>query len=197
MNPTQQPRLAAPGAGLPSFELFIARILFALGTRTGSRGAFISKFETERSMIADLVQRCHEGEAGERILIRRARGMEDSSRNWSVWMTLDHLRIVHESVAGVIRSLSENIVPEKKVSTADVKPSPEVNGDVVAVYESSCDSLLKTVVSISDLKTPARYNHPWFGPMNAFEWTGPAGAHMGIHRVQIERILQGLGHSRV
>jgi hypothetical protein len=29
------------------------------------------------------------------VLIARPRGLEDSSRYWSVWMTLDHLRIVH------------------------------------------------------------------------------------------------------
>ncbi|MBX3389322.1 MAG: hypothetical protein KF691_07680 [Phycisphaeraceae bacterium] len=45
------------------------------------------------------------GAAAERVLIPRLRGLEDSSRYWSVWMMLDHLRIVNSQVAMVIASL--------------------------------------------------------------------------------------------
>jgi len=34
--------------------------------------------------------------------------------------------------------------------------------------------------------------HPWFGPLDAAGWHALAAGHMAIHRVQIERILQGL-----
>jgi len=44
-----------------------------------------------------------------RLLIPRLRGMEDSSRNWSVWMTLDHLRIIHGSFIGVIGTLVKGV----------------------------------------------------------------------------------------
>jgi hypothetical protein len=126
------------------------------------------------------------------VLIERVRGLEDSSRYWSVWMTLDHLRIIHGDVAGTIEALAKGVVPPGKASTARVKPSPEVTAAVVGEYEKSCDHLLAVVARIPDLDTAARFEHPWFGPLNAAGWHALAGTHLAIHRVQIERILAGL-----
>ena len=40
MTTTTEAKLAAPGAGLPAIELFVARLLFALRRRMGNRDAF-------------------------------------------------------------------------------------------------------------------------------------------------------------
>jgi len=107
-------------------------------------------------------------------------------------MTLDHLRIVHVELARIIGILTQEIVPEGRVSIADVKPSIEATSAVVAAYEESCDILLATVAEAPNLKTAARFAHPWFGPLDAAGWHTLACIHMSIHRVQISRILQGL-----
>jgi hypothetical protein len=91
MTPPTEPKLAAPGAGLPKGELFIARLLFALQRWIGTRDSFTARFLEERQAISSLVRSCNNESAARRILIRRPPGLEDSSRNWSVWMTLDHL----------------------------------------------------------------------------------------------------------
>jgi hypothetical protein len=78
------------------------------------------------------------------------------------------------------------------LSTANVKPNKSVTASVADAYEAACDKLLKTVGSVENLRTPARYAHPWFGPLDAFGWHALAGGHMGIHRVQLERIIRGL-----
>jgi hypothetical protein len=118
--------------------------------------------------------------------------MEDSSRDWSVWMTLDHLRIVNREMARVIHDLTHGRPPEGKASTANVKPSPDAPAAVAGEYEAACDELMATVAAAPDLKTALRHAHPWFGPLDAAGWHVLAGGHMGIHRVQIERILDGL-----
>lgn len=41
-------------------------------------------------------------------------------------------------------------------------------------------------------KSPLRFLHPWFGPVDAADWHALAGTHLGIHRKQIERIVAGL-----
>lgn len=189
MNNINEPKLAAPGAGLSALEHFMARILFGLKRLTGSREAFNAKFIKERTIIRRLTADLTPEAAGKRVLIRRCRGLEDSSRFWSVWMTLDHLRIVHNAFIGILTSLANGKVPDGEASTATVKPNPMVTEDVVAAYEESCDELLATVASIPNLKTAVRFPHPWFGPMDAFGWHALAGGHMSIHRVQIERII--------
>jgi hypothetical protein len=188
----EEPRLAPPGAGLPALEHFIARCLFGLRAKTGSREAFLADFLKQREAIRALLAACPKSRGGERVLIRRPIGLEDSSRFWSVWMTLDHLRIVHLEMSRIISELAREISPEGAADTAAVKPDPAVTESVIAEYEASCDALLQTVAAVSELKTAATYSHPWFGPMNAFAWWGLAGRHMGIHRTQLERILAGL-----
>lgn len=193
MNATVEPKLAAPGAGLPRIELFIGRRLFARRLRRGTRESFTASFQAERAAIAALVKSCGPESAARHVLIERVRGMEDSSRNWSVWTTLDHLRIVNGGITRTIGALARGVVPPGKASTAAVKPSPDVTGAVISEYESSCDAFLAQVAAVNDLKTTARFAHPWFGPLDAFGWVAMAGNHMGIHRVQMERIIAGLG----
>ena len=192
MTSTIETKLAPPGAGLPTLELFIGRLMFTLNRWTTTRERSTARFQRERETIRALVRSCDEKTGAQRVLIARPRGLEDSSRYWSVWMTLDHLRIVHHSFVRVIRALTNGIVPPGRASTADVKPSPDATRAVLAEYEQSCDELLATVAEAPNLNTRVRYAHPWFGPLNAAGWHALTGGHLSIHRVQIERILAGL-----
>ncbi|MFN0126726.1 MAG: DinB family protein [Verrucomicrobiales bacterium] len=196
MTANREPELAPPGAGLPAVELFIGRILFGLRRWTATRDSVNAQFEKEREAIRALVAGCDPESAARRVLIDRARGLEDSSRHWSVWMTLDHLRIVNRAMTGIIQDLTQGRIPEGAASTADVKPSPDVNVSVVADYEQSCDALLAAVAAAPNLMTTLRFAHPWFGPLNAAGWHALASAHMGIHLEQLVRILEGLRAAR-
>lgn len=192
MTTTESSRLAPPGAGLPAIEHLIARVLFGLRRATGDRSSFTAKFERERERIRGLLSSVNAETGAGRVLIARCRGLEDSSRDWSVWMTLDHLRIVNLEMARVMSMLGRGHVPPGAASTAAVKPSPEVTADVVGDYEASCDTLLAAAADVPDLKTAKRFPHPWFGPLDAAGWYALAGGHMGIHRTQVERIIAGL-----
>ena len=196
VNLNPEPQLAPPGAGLPTIELWIGRARFAWQRCTGDRESFNRHFQNERERIRALVGTCNEEIGAKRILIKRVRGLEDSSRYWSVWMVLDHLRIVNGSFDRIVRALTSGIIPEGKASTATVKPSPLVTASVASEYERSCDALLESVASVRDWQPGLRYSHPWFGPLNSAGWHALAGGHMGIHRTQIERIITGLVTAR-
>jgi hypothetical protein len=192
MDANIEPRLAPPGAGLPKIELHLARLLFALRRRRGNRDSFNRSFQAERKKIRTLTGSCDAESGTRRVLIKRVPGLEDSSRYWSVAMTLDHLRIIHNAITRTIEALAAGTVPKGTASTARVKPSPQATMAVVTEYEQSCDHLLAAAAAVPDLNTPLRYAHPWFGPLNAAGWHALAASHIKIHRVQIERILQGL-----
>ena len=187
-------QLAAPGAGLPRIELAIARSLFSWKCRMGTRDGFVARFTHERTAIQELVASCQESKRGERILIARLRGLEDSSRNWSVWMTLDHLRITNEAFAHIVTELAEGRIPEGEASTAAVKPTSLQTASVEADFERSCDGVIAAVDAAPRLKTANRFSHPWFGPLDAFGWLALSSLHLGIHRAQIAAILKGMGH---
>ena len=192
MTSASDVKLAAPGAGLPALELFIARRMFASKRRSMSRDDVVSLFKQERAKIQALIDENDAAKFGQQVLIKRLRGLEDSSRNWSVWMTLEHLRICNEVFMQVIIGLTEGRVPEKAASTADVKPSPKVGPDVLEAYEKGCDAMLEEVGKLDDLKTSACYAHPWFGPLDAEAWHTLSAIHMGIHRRQIGKIVDAL-----
>jgi hypothetical protein len=185
----ESPDLAPPGAGLPAPELWVARLMFMFARWGYNRKGATEAFLRERHKIGELVANCPPDFAGRRILIPRLRGLEDSSRYWSVWMTLDHLRITNRAFADFIRCLTRNVMPEVEASTAAVKPSPEVSSEVIQAYEESCDEILNILAENPILNTRLKFAHPWFGPMNAESWHLLAGVHMGIHRKQIEAIL--------
>ena len=96
--------------------------------------------------------------------------MEDSSRYWSVFMTLDHLRIVNLAVAGTIRALGKGELPDRVAGTADVKPDPTADITAIGEFERSCELFSKCAQQVPDSKTPKRFDHPWFGPMDAAGW---------------------------
>jgi hypothetical protein len=183
------PNLPAWRAGLPKPELWIARLLFVTRRLTGNRDSFTARFQQERETFRSLLSSLDAESAARRVLIRRPRGLEDSSRYWSAWMTLDHLRIIHGSIIGIIGALTKGVAPPGEASTARVKPSPAVTATVVAEYEKSCDDLLSLVASSPDLNTKARYAHPWFGPLNAHGWLCLTAMHHGVHHRQLARVL--------
>lgn len=185
-------RLAPPGAGLPALELAVARLLFAWRRHRTSRAAAAALIANERTAILALVGALDPADAARPVLIRRLRGLEDSSRQWSVFMTLEHLRIVNLAAAGVIASLGRGRVPDRVASTAAVKPAPGIGADVVPAFAASCDAVARAVDGIADLRTPARFAHPWFGPLDAAGWQVLVGGHLNLHRQQILAIQAGL-----
>ena len=148
----------------------------------------------EREAILRLLATTSADQLGTPMLIKRLPGLEDSSRYWSVLMTVDHLRIVNDQINGIIASLCEGKVPDRVASTAAVKPSDAVDASVIPAFEQTCRDFENTVAAQSDLKTEARFAHPWFGPMDAAGWHFMAGFHMGLHRKQMALILAGLNH---
>lgn len=193
MDDESPPRLAAPGAGLPPFELMVGRAAFAVGRLVLPRVWLRKRFERERDTILALVARCPLASRGRRVLVPRGRGMEDSSRFWSVWMTLDHLRITNEAFSMVVGELAAGSAPARKASIAEVKPDPAAGEEAESAFRESCGRYLRIEAAVPDLRTPLRYEHPWFGPLDAAGWHALAGGHMGIHRRQLANILRALG----
>jgi len=185
------PRLAPPGAGLPKIELFFARLIFQFGRRTTSPAAAQATLGQEHDAILALASSRDAATGSKRVLIRRLPGLEDSSRHWSVFMTLDHLRIVNGSISGVVSDLLAGRVPPGAASTAAVKPSADVSAEVVGAFTASCRRLEGIVAAApaAALATPLRYAHPWFGPLDAAGWFFMAGFHLRLHRKQVELIL--------
>jgi hypothetical protein len=191
----QEPILEPPGAGLPFWEWFIAKyVILPQKLRNTSKRQAIEMFKSEGQKIIALADRLNEDQLSKRILVPRLTGLEDSSRFWSVAMTLEHLIIVNERIQIAIEHLSANDNALPTIGTADVKPDINVDAKtVIARFETMFQSLENSVQSrtLSQYRD-CKYPHPWFGPLNAEEWLVTVGLHCYIHRVQINHIVKSI-----
>ncbi len=191
----QQPKLDKPGAGLPFYEWFIAKyFLFPSLFRTTTKEQAIENFRKESDEILQLARGLSADELTERRLVPRLRGLEDSSRYWSVAMAIEHLSIVGGGTRNIIRNLSRGIIDMPPASTAAVKPHAEVDSEKVFEYfQAMTDIFVKTASAADFSKFPdAKFAHPWFGPLNAMQWLVFAAPHQSLHKRQIQEIIKRL-----
>lgn len=189
----REPKLDKPGAGLPLHEWLVAKfILFPRLFRTTTVEQAVEQFEAESNRILSLARSVDKRALTERRLIRRLRGLEDSSRYWSIAMAMQHLVIVGDGTRGVILSLSKGNTNLPRRGTADVKPVPDVDAErVLADFEELTAKFVRTACSVNfEENADAKHPHPWFGPLNARQWLLFAPRHHEIHRRQIEEIIK-------
>jgi hypothetical protein len=193
---TKAPVLQAPGAGLPWWELLVAKyIVFPRACRRLDWAAAGKLFQTEGAQILTIWNALPAERLGERVLIRRISGIEDSSRHWSAAMTVEHLNIVGTSLRQLIANLRKGVVPDYVARVQDVKPTGEfAPSEVRGEFER-----LLAEAAASEANEPAiaagvgpKFPHPWFGPIDAFQWHCLLGVHQGIHRRQMEAIQKSL-----
>lgn len=174
----------------------MARLMVGWKAKRTSRDQAASIFEFEKSEILRLVKDLNPSFAGTQVLIKRLRGLEDSSRFWSIYMTLDHLIIVNQGATELITALSKGETPKRIVSTADVKPRESADLTTIQEFERVCNKFQETVQNIANLNTDLTWAHPWFGELNAQRWHFFTGFHMSLHRQQILSIQRQLMKSK-
>lgn len=190
-------RLQRPGAGLPWLErsaglLLLKAVSIFLTERFG-----LKLFQQETERILRLAEGDESYDAFHPLLIPRVIGIEDSSRQWSVMMVLEHLCMTNTDMLNVIKALSDGIVPRGEIDVALYKPTDDVGYDVLDRFRELNRQYVQTINRIlesrGNLSTSERYKHPWFGDLSAKQWNFLATLHMRIHRRQIKKIIAMLG----
>jgi len=181
--------LEAPGAGLPKWQLTIIKPLFHIISSRLPREKVKALYITERQTIIDIVTPLDPTVASTQTLIPRLAGIEDSSRFWSVYMTLEHLSTVDTGVSGIIKQLCAGCPIDSIVRTENVKPSEDADQTALPTFELLTQKNSSTLNRIDTLDHTTTHPHPWFGPITARQWNFLIAIHLRIHRKQIESIL--------
>lgn len=183
--------LAAPGAGLPRFEAWLLRhVLFPLARRMTEETA-IEKFIGEGRRILTVVRSLDAEQQQRRTRVRRVTALEDSSREWSARMVIEHLMITGPAMLGAARSLAAGIVPQRQVKISDLKPKGESGPEVLDDFKKLLEGYTGRATGLSKPGQPT-FAHPWFGELDAHGWLVLNGFHQSIHRTQVERIVASL-----
>jgi len=188
-QPAPIPQLQPPGAGLPPVELFLARVGFRVMGLAVSRRAASRWFRAEADRILARARSLGEAAAARRVLVPKLLGLEDSSRYWSVYMTLEHLCIVHSAITGVMESLAAGRAVNQVVSTAAVKPTLTADASTISRFEAVARDHLARTDALTGWDSKVTLKHPWFGDLRVPQWHRLAAFHLRIHRKQIERII--------
>lgn len=194
MTQRPQPILQPPGAGVPLPERLILR--FFLGPFVAKRSNWEQnwqKFDSLNQKIFRLLDGLTTHQLQQKILVPPQRGLEDSSRDWSAAMVLEHLIIVGSVQKTAIIALSRGVVPDQKASTAAVKPKGGVDGlQQLEAYKAFLADVRASVDMVREaaLKTNLAYAHPWFGPCNPLQWQWLYAAHTAIHYQQLKEIVK-------
>jgi hypothetical protein len=191
-----EPKLAAPGSGLPvPMRWFAPFVVPFLANRTPQEVSS-ARYTALSKKIINEVSSLSVEQLNERKLVPPISGLEDSSRFWSVAMTLDHLLITGEGFKTAVIELTNGRVPPVEVRIENVKPPAKNHGvDVLKQFSDfslSVIPLIESEVAKANpgWKSKVRLRHPWFGGMTAHQWFFLMAIHQNIHLKQIRALLK-------
>jgi len=184
--------LGVAGAGLPKFErLFIKLVLVPIVRILFTWNLTLFFINRERGIIKKLIQQLSKNDLQKRVEIKRAFAIEDHSRDYSVNMTLEHLRITGTKVTEVIERLSDEKEYEEEITIQAVKPK-ENGEDEVEKFFTFMDYYTEYIKSHPKNYSKMTKKHPWFVNFNNSDWACFMFMHTFIHRRQIEAIIKEL-----
>lgn len=187
-----EPQLDKPGAGVPFFQELAMRLYvgpFVAGQADWDE--VDDNFQKLNEKIRKLVGNTPADRLTKRALVPPQKGLEDSSRYWSVAMCLEHLALVGGHMKTIIIELSHGRVPPVRVDTAAVKPKGEMTGkQAIQVFTKFAETVVSELnAKVKDRKSRAKLKHPWFGPFTAQQWHWLLVGHTLVHYQQIKAIL--------
>lgn len=185
--------LQPPGAGLPALEKILLNGAFKVGCFFTSDERALMRFEQELDALLAIVDAADLDGVSEQVMISRITGIEDSSRNWSLLMVLEHLSMVNSDILKVIDALNRGIVPKGQVAIDFYKPVADLDVAVIDRFKDNAYDFLEVVRAHGKMSRSLFYTHPWFGSLNAHSWNVLAAAHMRIHRKQAQAIVAKRG----
>lgn len=185
--------LDKPGAGIAWYKKLVLRlyVLPFVGRKTSFAQAKLNFTKITEKILLE-IESLSDQQMQTQILVKPIQGLEDSSRFWSIAMTLEHLFIVGTKVMNGISALQRNQLPLEVADTAKVKPLGQMRvSDAITLFKQFAVVTFPSIPE-SICKHSLKYAHPWFGPMTAKEWYWLLGMHQGIHLKQIREIKKGL-----
>ncbi|MEQ1723327.1 MAG: DinB family protein [Pseudobdellovibrio sp.] len=192
---TNEPKLAAPGAGIPWYQKLLLRLVISpfVAAKT-DWSVSEARFNKVTSKILKEIDGLTEAQLSARVLVPPQMGLEDSSRYWSIAMVLEHIVIVGSVISSGIYELSCGRIPDYKADTAAVKPigSMSVQEALTRFKAFSLEEYPKLLPSLKNRNSNLKLHHPWFGMFTAQQWFWLLTTHHALHLKQIREIKKGL-----
>lgn len=123
-----------------------------------------------------------------RVRIKPLWGIEDSSRDWSAEMVLEHLIEVGVRIATAIIELSHGEKPGTPIG--DAIPGGGRGHALIEDYAAFLDDYAATLSEdVGNRDSKLTCPHPWFGELTAHRWACLGAFHQAQHRRHLEEIV--------
>lgn len=179
--------------GVPFFERAYGWVLVRVVAMLPV-GTLLDRFQRVSNTLLAL---CPEREAAgtRRVLVKRFVGIEESSRDWSGAMVLEHLAIVGTNVIALTEALCAGRPSSWVLRTRDVKPAGALTRrETTAVFEAMVRAYVELVRSEGNaIGSPMRHQHPWFGALRIKQWLAFMTLHHMVHVPHIQAIAAAVG----
>lgn len=187
-----QATLAPPGAGLPRFQAVLFRhLLFPAYCCRTSWDRSAAVFRAEGQKVVGLARSLPPSGFQKRVRIRPRWGIEDSSRDWSAEMVVEHLIEIGADIAAAIVELSHGGKPTSPI--ADAPPGGGRGHTLLQDYAAFLDDYAATLLEdVGNRNSKLTCPHPWFGELTAHRWACLGAFHQAIHRRHLEEIVAQL-----
>ncbi|NCA72141.1 MAG: DinB family protein [Sphingobacteriia bacterium] len=195
MSDPQRPQRDPARPGIPWHERRIADVALRLYASLHSPAAILESFRHDALRAGMLARGLSETQGRTPVRIARFPGIESSSRNWSVYMTLDHLVMVNTAIMVLLHAICSDHNHGAEIGLEDVEPHRDAGPDRIPALEAAVERYSDLVERLGPLRSRERHPHPWFGQLSARQWHAVAAIHNRTHRIQIERILRRLQSS--
>ena len=183
---------AHPPLGVPFFERAYGWVLVRIVAMLPVEMLLV-RFQRVSNTLLVL---CPELEAGtRRVLVQRFVGIEESSRNWSGAMVLEHLAIVGRHVTALTEALCAGHASSWELQTREVKPAGALTRqETAAAFVAMVRAYVEIVRSKGNaIRSPMRHQHPWFGALRVKQWLAFMTLHHMVHVPHMEAIAAAVG----
>jgi hypothetical protein len=187
---------ARPQSGVPFFERAYGWLLVRV----------VAMLPVERRLVRfqrvsdTLLTLCPEQDeaATRQVLVPRFVGIEQSSRNWSGAMLLEHLAIVGRHVITLTEALCAGRPSSWVLRTSDVKPTGALTRqEAAAAFEAMVRAYVELVrLAGNAIRSPMRHQHPWFGALRVKQWLAFMMLHHMVHVPHLEAISAAVAVQR-
>jgi hypothetical protein len=192
MTSHEQEGLDPVRAGIPWHERRIADLGLRIYASFVSPAAILRAFRRDALQARTLAQGISEEQGRLQVRIPRFPGIEEASRDWSVYMTLDHLVMVNTAIMVLLHAMCSDHNHGAEIRMEDVRPHADAGRDRIPALEAAVERYTDVVERLGTLRSRERHTHPWFGPLTARQWHAVAAIHNRTHRAQIEKIIRRL-----
>ena len=166
---------------------------FRLYSRVRSMRALSAVIVRERDACLAVTKSLSDEELSQRVRLAPMPGLGPDMLYWSVAMTLEHLALVQRGMRLVVARLAtgRNVTMQIDYEN-DFTPHPEAGREQVAAFTASVENYLRKVEKLPKLRDTPRFEHFIFGDLDAQGWHALFGAHLLIHRRQLQVMAEEL-----